>query len=211
MNGSRRLLLATLLVGGVPMAASRPAEDGAVYVASLRGLNPTAAGGAPAGEARFEIRGDSLDIHVEMRGVPSGIEHWQHFHGFPDGRPATCPSQGGSDANGDGYVDIRETEPTSGTTMVPFNADPPALEIPTHTYPHANGEGGYAYDRTVSVAELQTAFGRKFGGGLDLDHRVVQVHGVPVSTPLPGSVASLGDIPARVTLPIACGQIRRLR
>ena len=37
------------------------------------------------------------------------------------------------------------------------------------------------------------------------------MHGVPLATKLPSSVASLGTIPAQVTLPIACGKITRLK
>jgi hypothetical protein len=59
---------------------------------------------------------------------------------------------------------------------------------------------------------LQEAFGKAFEGQkLDLDKRVVFLHGVPSDTKLPASVASLGPIPAQVTLPIACGKIARAR
>jgi hypothetical protein len=45
---------------------------------------------------------------------------------------------------------------------------------------------------------------------LDLDRRVVFIHGVPAATALPASVQSLGTVPAQVTLPIACGKIGRV-
>lgn len=48
------------------------------------------------------------------------------------------------------------------------------------------------------------------GQQLDLARRVVFIHGLPVDTKLPTSVASLGPIPAQVTLPIACGKIERV-
>jgi hypothetical protein len=35
----------------------------------------------------------------------------------------------------------------------------------------------------------------------------VFIHGVPSTTTLPASAASLGKIPAQVTVPIACGKI----
>jgi len=38
----------------------------------------------------------------------------------------------------------------------------------------------------------------------------VYIHGVLPNTKLPASVASLGTIPAQVTLPIACGKIERI-
>lgn len=159
---------------------------------------------------RFTVHEDSLTVKVSVHGVPPAIEHWQHFHGFTDGKPAACPTAS-ADVNGDGYVDITETGPASGTTMVPFNGDPVSLEIPTDTYPHASAKGAFGYEKTVSLSALQTAFGKKFGGQIDLDHRVVQVHGVVEKLALPGSVASLGPIPSRVTIPLACGVIKRIK
>jgi hypothetical protein len=60
------------------------------------------------------------------------------------------------------------------------------------------------------MSALEAAFAKTFDGQkLDLDRRVVFVHGVPPTTTLPTSSASLGTIPAQVTVPIACGQIVR--
>ena len=190
-------------------SAATPAAD-VVYVADLRALNTAATKTSAVGNIRFTVHGDSLTIHVRMHDVPAGIEHWQHFHGFPDGHQSTCPTLK-ADTSHDGLIDILETEPAAGTTMVPFNADPVAMDIPTHTYPQANKTGVYDYTKTVSLAALQKAFGAKYTGGtIDLSRRVAMVHGVPESTALPKTVSSLGPIPARVTLPIACGAIRKL-
>jgi hypothetical protein len=64
----------------------------------------------------------------------------------------------------------------------------------------------------VSLSALQAAFGKAFDGQkLDLDRRVVFLHGVPATSRLKASVASLGPIPAQVTLPIACGEITRAK
>jgi hypothetical protein len=59
------------------------------------------------------------------------------------------------------------------------------------------------------MSELEKAFGEAFpnGDGLNLEHRIVFIHGVPAETELPQSVQSLGDIPPQVTLPIACGNL----
>jgi hypothetical protein len=207
-------LAATLSNAAPKGAAAKPKTDSkadAVYVAQLQPVNSKASGLKAGGEMRFTVHGDRLTIKVRVHGVPPDIEHWQHFHGFPDGRQATCPGAA-ADVNGDGYIDIRETEPTSGTTMVPFNADPVKLEIPTDTYPHATARGTFEYQKIVSLSALQSAFGAKFDGhAIDLDHRVVQVHGVLEMPALPASVASLGTIPARVTLPLACGEIKRIQ
>jgi hypothetical protein len=115
------------------------------------------------------------------------------------------------DANHDGIVDLIETGKTSGTTMVPFITDPASMDVAHGTYPTADANGDYHYHETVSLKALDAAFAKQFPGQkLDLAKRVVYIHGVPDGTKLPSTVASLGPIPAQVTLPIACGRIERV-
>ena len=190
-------------------AQATPANSRAAttYVAELHALNTKATGMQTAGEARFTITGDSLTISVTTRHVPPGMMHLQHFHGFTTSQNATCPTEA-ADANHDGVIDLIETEPTSGTTMVPFTGDPVSMEIVTDSYPEASADGTYQYRKTVSLSALEAAFAKAFDGQkLDLGRRVVFVHGVPATTTLPASAASLGKIPAQVTVPIACGKI----
>lgn len=178
-----------------------------IYIARLHPLNAGAAGSRTSGVARFTVNGDSLTISINVQNAPPNMEHLQHFHGFTDGRDATCPAKS-ADSNDDGVVDLIETEATSGTTMVPLTADPVSMEIVTDSYPKANAGGAYRYSKTVSLSTLEKAFSDKFGGQpLDLAKRVVYIHGVPSDTKLPSTSASLGTIPAQVTLPIACGKI----
>lgn len=178
------------------------------YTATLAPLNSTVTGANASGKVTFTIAGDQLTFEITAQGVSPDTEHWQHFHGFTEGdKDATCPSAS-EDANGDGIIDLIETEPVAGTTMVPLNDDPVTMDIPTDTYPTADAEGAYTYKKTVSLQAMQEAFAAQFPGqSLDLDRRVVFLHGVPSSTSLPDTVASLGDIPAQVTLPIACGEL----
>lgn len=200
---------ATLGVIGAPISPARAQPTPTIHVAHLHGLNVTAAGMHPAGEARFTVRGDSLTIDVTMKHVPANMEHLQHMHGFPNGKDAVC-APATADVNHDGIVDLAETEPYSGTTMVPFTADPVSMQILTDTYPKAAADSSYHYTKTVSLSALEAAFTRKFPGQkLDLARRVVYVHGVPSATKLPPSVASLGSVAAQVTIPIACGKIER--
>lgn len=83
----------------------------------------------------------------------------------------------------DGYIDLIETEPVSGTTMVPFD--------------------------DVPLDKLQSKFKEAFGSeDLQLDKRVVYVHGIPDSLALPDTV--VGEVMcygANTTLPIAAGKI----
>ncbi|KAA1183106.1 hypothetical protein FP026_08200 [Rhizobium tropici] len=180
------------------------------YKAHLTALNPGKIGTSAEGDATFKIVGDNLEVHIKMKGVPANIEHWEHFHGFPDGRNATCATSA-EDKNKDGYIDLGETEPVMGTTMVPFNDKPEEMNIPTHTYPQADASGSYEYTKIVPLKALQEKFGETYkGGSIDLDKRVVMVHGVPEKHALPASVGSLGPIPSHVTLPIACGKIEKV-
>ena len=199
-------LAAVALAGG--RTAQSPAKD-AVWVAQLQAINGKAWKTRAHGEVRFTAHADSLTIHVHMESMPPEIEHWQHFHGFPDGHQSVCPTIA-ADTSHDGLIDILETSPAAGTTMVPFNADPVGMDIPTHTYPHAGNTGSYDYTKTVSLSALQRAFGGVYTGGqIDLSRRVAMVHGVPESITLPATVSSLRPIPSRMTLPLACGPIRR--
>lgn len=201
--------LTTVPASAQQQSAVPQASQATVYVAYLHGMNQKISGSNADGVAHFTVRGNRLTIRINMRGVPPDMQHWQHFHGFVDNNAASCP-KADADRNHDGIIDLIETEPVSGTTMVPFNAKPAAMNLTANTYPRASARGTYTYKATVSLKALQAAFGKTFkGAALDLDKRVVYIHGVPADSKLPPSVKSLGTIPAQVTLPIACGVIKR--
>jgi hypothetical protein len=212
----KRPLFPTLALGAIACLFAVPAvaqesspehHSKAVYVAQLRPMNSKPTAHRTTGEARFTVQGDSLTISLKVKDAGPGITHWQHFHGFRDNRDATCATES-ADRNRDGIVDLIETEPASGTTMVPFIDDPVSMNVAEGTYPKASAGGAYEYRQTVSLQALIAAFGKAFDGSkLDLDRRVILIHGTPNT--LPKSVASLGPIPAQVTLPIACGTIKR--
>lgn len=201
------VLAGTLALSFSPAFALSPDAETKAYTASLSALNSSVTGSATSGEARFEVVGDNLVITVNVTGAPAGITHWQHFHGFESGVAASCATQA-ADANGDGILDLIETEQASGTTMVPFTQAPAAMDVAHGTYPEADADGNYSYKQVVPLEQLQSAFAKAFDGKeLKLGHRVVYIHGIPENSELPSSVASLGPIPAHVTLPIACGDI----
>lgn len=214
MRFSKRLFViataACMLIGLVGTASAQNQDGGATYQAELSPVNADTVDAEPTGEATFTVSGDELMIRVAVEGVPPDMEHWQHLHGFVEvDQEAECVTPD-ADTNGDGIVDLIETEPVSGVTMIPLHDDPVSLEIPRDTYPVADSDGTYTYEMTVSLDALNEAFSEQFpedAGELNLENRVIYVHGVPDSTELPDSVASIGDIPAHVTLPIACGEL----
>jgi hypothetical protein len=210
MRGSKLTRTTAALFASAALIAA-PAAAAEHYVAKINPLNASKIGSAPSGTASLTIDGDTLTIVVDGEGLPPDMMHLQHYHGFPDGKQAKCPTAD-ADTNGDGYVDLIETEAAAGTTMVPFHAHPATLEIPSDTYPSAGSHGASHYKQTESVAALKKALSEKFSGaGLALDKRVVFLHGVPETATLPQSVQSLPGVPAQVTLPIACGEIEAVK
>lgn len=181
------------------------------YKAEIVPLNANKIGTSAHGTASLELTDTELTITIEMFGTPASTEHWEHFHGFPDGRAAEIATAA-QDVNGDGFVDLMETESVSGTTMVPFDDAPEHMDIPHDRYPVADADGHFAYTKVVPLAELQDNFTNAFGSrDLQLDRRVIYIHGVPADLQLPDSVAGMvGMFDAHVTLPIAVGKIVRV-
>lgn len=204
--------LAVMLIGaGSAQAAGDSGHAGTVYVAHLTALNTNVTGTHTTGEARFTVRNGDLVIDMKVTGAPPDVVHWQHIHGFKDGHAASCATAA-DETDSDGILDVVETGKASGTTMVPLDNAPAAMDIVHGIYPKASANGSYTYHKVVPLKKLEAAFGKAFDGQkLDLDHRVVYIHGVASDTKLPSTVASLGSIPASVTLPIACGKIERVQ
>lgn len=183
----------------------------ATYVANLQPLNTNVTNMNTTAQARFVMTKDSLLVTISVREAPPSMEHWQHFHGFKDNKAADCASAS-DDKNGDGIIDVVETETASGTTMVPFNDNPEKMDVAADSYPKAGDDSTYHYEARIPLSKLKAAFAKQFGDStLDLDKRVLYIHGVPDNTNLPASVASIGDIPSHVTIPIACGKIEKLQ
>lgn len=206
---SKITILATATAFAALTTASIALAENGTWTADLAPLNSEIAGTEAGGTATLTVEGDTLTIKIDATGTAPDIMHLQHFHGFAEGdEKATCPEQA-ADTNGDGVIDLIETEPGAGITMVPFHGDPASMEIIADSYPAADAEGAYSYAQSVSLSVLEAAFEKAFPDQkLDFDRRVIFLHGVPEVTELPDTVQSLGDVPAHVTLPIACGEIQ---
>lgn len=210
-RSTKTAICASALVAFLAGPPATPGEAAERYIAKLVPLNAEKIGTSASGTAELQVADGKLTVSVDVKGLTPGLMHLQHFHGFPDGRDATCPTAK-EDTNGDGYVDLIETEPVAGTTMLPFHAHPATLEIPNDTYPVADKNGAAQYLHSDSVAELEKALKEKFKiPGLDLAKRVIFIHGVASNAELPDSVKSLPGVPAQVTIPVACGKIEAVQ
>ena len=200
------------------MGADASLKEGALYVAELHPLNAGVQNrldpdrktprGVARGKAYFRVINGTLTAVVDMAGTepaegpfPDGI-HPQHIHAADQ-----CPSAA-ADVNGDGIVDVIEGLPFYGPILVPLDGDISNTTSEIPTFPFGMGDRGtYHYEASTLLQRLEQALGEP----LNLPARHVVVHGVDLSTPLPMSVQSLPGLPAQITLPVACGEIREAR
>ena len=202
-------LTLALLAVNITYAQENSVGGTHVYVAKINAINPQLTRSAVSGQAIFIIANGQLKITLVVKGVSPGM-HLQHIHGFISGKASTCPPAN-ADKNGDGIIDLLETEPYAGTTLIPFNGAPIELKIKSDTYPVAGKDGILTYEMTVPLKQLNAAIKKEYGiDKLSLENRVIFIHGVPESTSLPKTVKSLPGVPAYVTVPIACGVIKAL-
>jgi hypothetical protein len=209
--GTRILGSALLAVAMVfTLASTAEAQSTtAAYASELHEMNPQLTDGDISGQAILTVNGGELHITLVMKGMPAGMR-LAHIHGFSTDEVSTCPAAS-ADSNGDDIVDLIETHHAAGTTLIPFNADPAGLQILSDTYPSASADGLLVYQATVSLDQLRTAVNDTYQiDALALGNRVIFVHGVADGVTLPDTVESLPDVPATVTVPIACGEVRAL-
>ena len=197
---------APLIVGWAGLFA-QPAHADQTYIATLSPLNSKVAGHHAEGDLRLTVSGDTVMIDLDAQGLPPGMMHMAHLHGYVSGKNSTCPTAS-ADTNHDGIIDLAETEPAAGITMIPLNAAPADLSIASDSYPTASKDGRASYRQQVSLRALTQKMAGSFDGAApDFAKRVIFVHGVDAASPLPKTVASLPGVPAQATLPIACGKL----
>jgi len=195
------------------LAAALLAGAALAQPVSLRGeFKPMNTGVEPAqnvtGTITIQGSEGEATIDLEASGLSPGL-HMAHLHGFESEDPeaASCPGDD-ADANGDGIIDLIETERAAGVTLVPLTDDPGSLSIESDSYPKADENGSMKYSQAVSLLGLDEAMRNQHDTPLALEKRVVFIHGVAEGATLPDSVASLEGVPASATLPIACAELR---
>ncbi len=197
------------LFGALLMGAALAQQADAAFTAEFQPVNPQLTSSEVSGQVIVTIVGDDLHITLIAKGMPPGMR-LAHIHGFKTEQASSCPAAD-ADVNGDDIVDLIETEPSAGVTLVPFNADPAGLAILSDSYPVSSADGYLIYQATVSLAALDDAVAAEYDiAALNLAHRVIFIHGVADEVMLPDTVQSLPNVPARVTVPIACGELNAL-
>lgn len=74
-------------------AAQAAAAQELRFVATLSPMNQHLLEGMPSGQAEVVVDDTTMEIAVDASGLPPGMMHLQHFHGFSDGlTEARCPT-----------------------------------------------------------------------------------------------------------------------
>ena len=188
-----------------------PAATTDTFSATLASLN----GGTATGTATFLVTedDDELIAHVEVAGADTSTTLMQHVH-----VGGACPTAT-ADTNADGFIDAVEAGAVSGLILVPLDADISTQSAGAGSYPSSDATGSYEYADTVSlaavIADLTAAdpdpndlLAKLASGDIDINTRVVKVHGVADTVDLPASVLGLPGMTPQQSLPIACGPIQ---
>lgn len=175
----------------------------------------SAVAGNPTGTLDVVIAGDEVNATMKMTGVPGSMRHAQHIM-----IGTSCPTAS-NDVNSDNFIDVLEGVPNYGLILIPLDGNLEDQDDGASGFPFANAAGSYTWTKTASlsrmIADLQDAdldledgLGKLDGSDLNLEGKVVLVHGVKQTSNLPSTVATLDDFKNYESLPIACGKIERV-
>jgi hypothetical protein len=182
------------------------------YVAYLRPLNTVVNGWIPSGKAKFDINSENFSVDTYIEDVHESTTTLMHMQNVHVG--TSCPTLA-DDKNGDGLIDIVEMKAVTGPILLPLDGDVESQAQGQEYYPIGKT---YTYSRKAKVANMfqdlyqkdASGFAKlEIGSPLNLEGRVVMVHGTPLLARVPATVQT-NSYPRNVTIPITCGIIKRL-
>ena len=186
------MLVGAGLLAGCDNSGSNGPET-MTYTADLGALN----GSGVSGTATVTVEGDQMMVTVDAAGTVAEQVHPQHIHGSTDGTASSCPTMD-ADSDGNGRISVSEGAPAYGGILVPLDGSLDTAEGlgEVETFPTADANGAYTYDRSIAKANLGVNEERSFDD-LSLANHAIVVHGAMVD----------GEYSA--TLPVACGPLSR--
>ena len=174
--------------------------DEGSYRALLRPFNNHLNGFLPSGIAEIEIREDQVTVKT-LLDDDGRVMHMQSIH-----MGNRCPITARDDQNGDTYVDIKEMEAITGAVLFPLDGDLNSHEEGAGQYPMGRG---FTYIKKASLSKLAGDVKSRTGQNLNLEGRVIIIHGVDPRTRLPDTFATKDNLTPQAAAPIVCGIIKR--
>lgn len=183
-------------------------DDQGIYRAVLKPLNESVAG-STSGTVEIRIEGDDVVVTSNITGAPAGVKHLQNVTLL-----SSCPAPAAEGS----FV----TAASTGKILIPLDSNLSEQLMGMSFGPIANGSGSYVYKRSTSLTEMLADLRSPDPDSLDavvklspeenlnLDGKVVFIHGVASSANLPETVGTIGDLSPEQALPIACGELVRI-
>jgi hypothetical protein len=169
-------------------APPQESNTNGVFQANLASVNYLF---SPAsGGANVKIEYDNLTTEIEIANASTTV-HAQHIH-FGQ----RCPTDA-DDTNGDGIIDDAEASAVYGGVILEL--DDNLDELGAQNFP--NG-GIYTYSNKGLFSQILINLGLQT---LDLESRVVDIHGISESVTLPETAQG-----GKSALPVACGVLLRV-
>lgn len=192
-----------------------PIDHNGTYVAVLDPLNADVIGFS-SGAVTINLNNDEMITNIRFAGQAPKTIHAQSIHAG-----SFCPSEI-ADSNMDGVVDVLESLPYTGNTLIPLDSNLNSQAEGQGFYPLTDDWGDYIYSLTNSFHSLMTDLYSPDAdlsdtleklipnSPLNLEERVVMIYGTLDSETLPATAGSLPGLTANQTLPIACGVFRKV-
>lgn len=166
--------------------------------------------GLASGNVKIKLINDQFQVQIGMIGTPHD-EHSQYLY-----EGERCPSTE-DDLNQDGYIDAKEGEEVYGMALIPFDSSISQQFEEKIEFPISNRLGSYTYEQSTQWSKILQDLSlndpnlkdhiSKTNHGINLDGKVIVIHGVDNSVYLPSTIEGHENIEVRKSLPIACAKI----
>lgn len=173
------------------------------FTANLTPLNGDLSFRPVHGSVAIQVEDGQISVRIDAEGLEPGIPHPQHIHGKMG--VGSCPDAS-DDQNGDGVIDVVEGLPDYGGILVTLDSDlTNGATTEVDGLPKANRAGVIHYRQTADLSAVEAGASRN----LNLEQRHIVLHGVDpdLQDTALSDAASIGDLPAWLTLPVACGEL----
>lgn len=198
-----------------PILASIDANIEGQYLAVFETLNPQITSKV-TGAFTFSVEKLTDEVVGDVRINNAGPD-LIHAQNVRVGR--RCPTMS-DDINSDGIIDAQEGERVYGKIFFPLDGDLSSQSSHDGEFPQGDTYGSYIYAKvtnfTLFMKDLRSKENSegyiklKDQEPLDIENRVVVVHGVDEAVGLPDTVKSVDRASPFQALPIVCGVIKKV-
>lgn len=192
---------------------SETLEDAGLYRSVLTAVNHGIGGNESEGAVTLKVTDTNFEVKIGMDKAPGGAQHAQYIYAVD-----RCPKME-NDLNNDGVIDIAEGFADAKHILLPLDGDLNNRNGGS-LFPRSNSQGYYTYSRVASLNNMlenlrdpvasESYLTLSEGDKLNLEGKILVVMGVPNNTVIPDSFRGLEGQKSSSSVPIACGEIKRI-